>query len=68
MASLDPVANLIKLTLSTGYGSSDTSIVVSSGGSSLPSPSFNMTCFNSTDFPYPSLDPNVARATRSSGS
>jgi hypothetical protein len=56
---LDSVANFINLTLSTGYGSSDTSIVVSSGGSSLPSPNFNMVWWNSTDYPDPSKDPNV---------
>jgi hypothetical protein len=59
MATLDSVANFINLTLSTGYGSSDTSIVVSSGGSLLPSPSFNAVWWNSTDFPDPSKDPNV---------
>jgi hypothetical protein len=56
---LDPVANFIKLTVSTGYGSSDTTIVLTSGGSSLPSPSFNMTWWNSTDYPDPSSDPNA---------
>lgn len=59
MATLDAVANLIKLTVSTGYGSSDTSIVVSSGGSTLPATPFNVTWFNITDFPDPSNDPNA---------
>ncbi len=57
--TLDPVANFIKLTVSTGYGSSDTSIVLASGGSLLPSPDFNVTWWNSTDYPDPSDDPNV---------
>jgi hypothetical protein len=66
---LDPVANLINLTLSTGYGSTDTSIVLASGGSSLPSPSFNCVWWNSTDYPDPSKDPNVeiVRVTNVSG-
>lgn len=66
---LDSVANFIRLTVSTGYGSTDTSIVLSSGGSSLPSPSFNVTWWNSTDYPDPSLDPNVeiVRVTNVSG-
>ena len=69
MATLDPVANFIKLTVSTGYGSSDTTIVLSVGGSLLPSPSFNMTWWNSTDYPDPSNDPNaeIVRVTVVSG-
>jgi hypothetical protein len=59
MASLDAAANFIKLTVSTGYGSSDTTIVLSSGGSLLPTPPFNATWWNSTDYPDPSNDPNV---------
>jgi hypothetical protein len=58
--SLDPVANFVNLVLSTGYGSTDTTIVVASGASLLPtSASFNMTWWNSTDYPDPSQDPNV---------
>lgn len=57
--SLDAVANLIKLTVSIGYGESDTSIIVASGASSLPSAPFNMTWWNSTDWPDPADDPNV---------
>jgi hypothetical protein len=57
--TLDNVANFIKLTVSTGYGSTDTSIVLSSGGSLLPAPPFNMTWWDSSDYPDPSLDPNV---------
>jgi len=66
---LDAVANFTKLTLSTGYGSTDTSIVVASGGSSLPSPSFNATWWNVTDFPDPADDPNkeIVRVTGVSG-
>jgi hypothetical protein len=56
---LDPVANLIKLTVSGTYGSTDTSIDVVSGGSSLPSPSFNMTWFDSTAYSDPSEDPKA---------
>jgi hypothetical protein len=69
MANLDSVANLIKLTVSTGYGASDTTIVLSSGGSSLPSPSFNLVWWNSTDYPDPSNDPNaeIVRVTGVSG-
>jgi hypothetical protein len=69
MANLDAVANFIKLTVSTGYGSSDTSIVLSSGGSSLPTPSFNATWWNVTDYPDPSDDPNkeIVRVTAVSG-
>jgi len=57
--SLDAVANFIKLTVSIGYGSSDTSIIVTSGASSLPATPFNMTYWNATDWPDPSDDPNV---------
>lgn len=66
---LDPVANFIKLKLSGTYGSSDTSITVASGGSTLPSPSFSMTWFNSTDYADPSDDPNaeIVRVTAVSG-
>jgi hypothetical protein len=69
MATLDAVANFIKLTLSQGYDQNATSIVLSSGGSSLPSPSFNMTWWDSTDFPDPSDDPNaeIVRVTNVSG-
>lgn len=57
--TLDSVANFISLTASVGYGADDTSIIVSSGGASLPSAPFNMTWWNSTDWPVPSNDPNV---------
>jgi hypothetical protein len=69
MANLDAVQNFIKLTLSTGYDAAATSIVVSSGGSSLPATPFNMTWWNSTDFSDPSDDPNkeIVRVTNVSG-
>src|ERR1019366_7030282 len=69
MANLDPFANFIKLRLSTGYDQNATSIVLSSGGSLLPSPSFNVTYWNFTDFPDPSDDPNaeIVRVTNVSG-
>jgi hypothetical protein len=67
--TLDPVANLKKLTVSGTYGSSDTAIVLVSGGSSLPSPSFNMTWWDSTAYADPSNDPNaeIVRVTGVSG-
>jgi hypothetical protein len=67
--TLDSVANFIRLVASQGYGSSDTTIVLSSGGSSLPSPSFNMTWFDSTASADPSNDPNaeIIRVTGVSG-
>jgi hypothetical protein len=69
MANLDAVANFIKLTLSQGYDQNATSIVVASGGSSLPAVSFQMTWWNSTDYPDPSDDPNkeIVRVTNVSG-
>lgn len=67
--TLDSIQNFIKLQLLQGYGSSDTSIVVVSGGSSLPAAPFNMTWWNSTDYPDPSDDPNheIVRVTNVSG-
>ncbi|SRR5579885_2484752 len=59
MSNLDAVANFIKLQVSQGYDQNATSIVVSSGGSSLPSVPFNMTWWDSTTYPDPSDDPNV---------
>lgn len=69
MANLDAVANFIRLTVSGTYGSSDTSITLSSGGSSLPSPSFNAVWWDVTDYPDPSNDPNaeIVRVTNVSG-
>jgi hypothetical protein len=67
--TLDSVANLIKLTVSQGYDESATSIVLSAGGSSLPTAPFNMVYWNVTDFADPSDDPNVeiVRVTAVSG-
>ena len=67
--TLDSVANLKKLTLSQGYDQNATSIVVSSGGSGLPTAPFNMTWWNSTDYPDPSDDPNaeIVRVTNVNG-
>jgi hypothetical protein len=67
--ALDSVANLIKLTLSQGYNQNATVVVLSSGGLSLPSPPFNVTYWNSTDYPDPSDDPNaeIVRVTNVSG-
>lgn len=58
--ALDAVANFAKVEVSTGYGSGDTSIVLSSGeGSKLPTAPFNITWYNLTDYPDPADDPNV---------
>ncbi len=59
--SLDPVINFGKVTVSTGYNASATSIDLSSGdGAKLPSTfSYNLTWWNSTDYNDPSDDPNV---------
>jgi hypothetical protein len=66
---LDPVANLIKLTVSGTYGSTATSIAVASGGSSLPPPSFNVVWWDSSDYADPSDDPNaeIVRVTAVNG-
>jgi len=62
--ALDAVKNFGKVTVSTGYGTSDTSIVLTSGnGAKLPAPatdgSFNLVWWNSTDYGDPADDPNV---------
>lgn len=59
----DPVVNFGKATVSTGYTSGATSIVVTSGGGArFPDPAtqgaFNLVWWNSTDYPDPSDDPN----------
>lgn len=64
MAVLDPVKNFAKVTVSTGYDASATSIALTSGqGAKLPTPSidgsFNLVWWNSTDYSDPSDDPNV---------
>src|ERR1700722_2275146 len=58
--SLDAVANLVKVTVSTGYSSGATSIVLNAGqGALLPTAPFNVTWWNSTDYSDPADDPNV---------
>lgn len=57
--ALDPTANLVKVTASA-QASGDTTVTLSTGDAAkLPAVSFNMTWYNSTDFPDPSDDPNV---------
>ncbi len=61
--ALDPVKNFAKAVVSTGYGSSDTSILLSAGGGSVfPNPGtdgqFNLVWYNATDYSDPSDDPN----------
>lgn len=61
---LDPVVNFGKVTVSTGYNDTETSIVLSTGdGSKLPDPSidgsFNLVWFNSSTYASPDDDPNV---------
>lgn len=61
--ALDPVVNFGKAVVSTGYSSSDTSILLSAGGGSVfPNPStdgqFNLVWYNATDYSDPSDDPN----------
>lgn len=61
--ALDGVKNFAKVEVSTGYSDTATSIVLSTGeGAKLPDPStaeYNVTWWNSTDYPDPSDDPNV---------
>lgn len=60
---LDPVKNFGIVTVSSGYNSSDTSIVLSGGnGAILPDPStdgaFNLVWYNASDYFNPTDDPN----------
>ncbi len=59
---LDPVVNFGKVTVSTGYDATASSITLNTNeGSKLPDPSvgaFNLVWWNSTDYPDPSDDPN----------
>lgn len=58
--ALDNAKNFAKVTVSTGYDASATSIVLSAGhGLKLPIAPFNLTWWNVTDYPDPSDDPNV---------
>ena len=60
---LDPVTNFGKVTVSTGYDNSATSIVLNSGeGYKLPDTglgSFNLVWFNNSTYADPADDPNV---------
>lgn len=57
---LDNAKNFARATVSTGYDASATSIALTSGhGARLPSPPFNATWWNSTDYPVPDDDSNV---------
>jgi len=61
--SLDPVTNFAKVTVSTTYDDTDTSIVLEADeGAKLPQPStdgaFNIVWYNYTDYKDPSDDPN----------
>lgn len=71
---LDAVKNFGKVTVSAGYTNLDTVIVLALGdGIRLPNPSidgeFNLTWWNSTDYPDPSDDPNreIVRVTTRAG-
>jgi hypothetical protein len=58
--ALDNAKNFAKVTVSTGYDASATSIVLTTGhGAKLPTAPFNAVWWNSTDYPDPSDDPNV---------
>src|SRR5262245_3765004 len=61
--ALDQTVNFGKVTVSTGYNASATSIVLTTGhGARLPDPAsgnFNLVWWNSTDYGDPSDDPNV---------
>lgn len=72
--SVDPIRNFAKVGVSTTYNNSATSIVLNTGdGAKLPNPStegaFNLTWFNSTNYPDPSDDPlvEIVRVTTISG-
>jgi len=58
--ALDLFKNFAKVTVSTGYDAAATSVVLASGhGMRLPAVPFNVTWWNSTDYPDPTDDPNV---------
>ena len=58
--SLDNAINFAKVTVSTGYNSSATSIVLNAGqGALLPTAPFNVVWWNATSYPDPSNDPSV---------
>jgi hypothetical protein len=74
MTALDQVTNFAKATVSVGYGSAATSIVLASGqGAKFPAASvgaYNLVWWNATDFPDPSDDPavEIIRVTNGGGS
>lgn len=56
---MDNAKNFAKATVSTGYNAAATSIDLSPGGGvRFPSPPFNATWWNSSDYPDPADDPN----------
>jgi hypothetical protein len=61
--ALDGVKNFSKVSTSTGYDASATSIVLASGhGAKLPDPAtanYNLTWWDATTYPSPEDDPNV---------
>lgn len=58
--ALDALKNFAQTTVSTGYNSAATSIVLSAGGGLLfPSVPFNAVWWNSTDYTNPAFDPSV---------
>jgi|GEM_PF-2709254 len=68
--ALDDTKNFCKVTVSTGYTSTDTSInLVSGDGAKLPTPPFNLVWYNETDYPDVQSDPNkeIVRVTAISG-
>lgn len=60
LSAIDATKNFIRVTVSTGYNNSATSIVLTAGGGALlPSPPFNVVWYDATNYPDPSNDPNV---------
>ena len=58
--NIDAFKNFAKVTLSTGYDASATTVVLTTGGGALlPAVSFNATWWNATDYSDPTDDPNV---------
>lgn len=58
--ALDALKNFAQTTVSTGYNSAATSIVLSAGGGLLfPAVPFNAVWWNSTDYTNPVFDPSV---------
>jgi hypothetical protein len=58
--ALDATKNFLIVTVSQGYGATDTNIVLGTGqGALLPTPPFNLTWWNATDYPNPAFDPYV---------